>query len=434
MHLGYGRRERHYILRSGLRFVFSSDDKGFRSFAAFIVRKSWPARPQEHLVASAESAGFSAASHSVSAASPIPVLRPSLPGTRDLLPYLEVIDREKWYSNYGPLVSHFESRLSGYLGCSQAAVTTASSGTSALTATLLALQLPRESKCLMPSWTFAATPHAARAAGLTPFFHDVDPRTWALDPNQVLDTIERGQRSISVVLAVSPFGSRIDINGWQKFGSETGIPVVIDAAAGFDTVRATPIPAIVSLHATKVFGAGEGGFVATNEFSLLERIKTCSNFGFSGSRNALLPAVNSKMSEYHAAVALANLDVWPETRRQHLHITEQYRQRIERLEGVTLQPGYGTGWVSSTTNVMLPPNGAISVARRLLTTGIETRSWWGQGCHMQAAFQDCPRMALPVTEDLASRVLGLPHFAGMREEDVDRVAEELFRALQRRRS
>jgi dTDP-4-amino-4,6-dideoxygalactose transaminase len=230
-------------------------------------------------------------------------------------------------------------------------------------------------------------------------------------------------------MVVSPFGAPLDLKAWKEFEAETGIRVVIDAAAGFDTVRTCSIPAIVSLHATKVLGAGEGGFITTADSALLERIKVCSNFGFNGTRSAEGAAVNSKLSEYHAAVVLANLDAWPETRRQHLRILGRYLELVGKLDGVSLQPGYGPAWVTGTTNVVLPRGAAAGISEQLLSAGIETRRWWSEGCHVQPAFKDCPRTALPVTEDLGSRVLGLPHFPEMSEAQIDEVADTLSRVL-----
>ena len=67
--------------------------------------------------------------------------------------------------------------------------------------------------------------------------------------------------------------------------------------------------------------------------------------------------------------------------------------------------------------------------RHLSARSIETRTWWGQGCHTQPAFADCPRGALPVTEELGARVLGLPHFPDMRKQDVDLVTGTVAEAL-----
>ncbi len=352
----------------------------------------------------------------------MPVLRPRLPASADILPYLQLIDERQWYSNRGPLVTLLEQQLHRHLGLASGGVVTLANATVGITAALLALDAPAGSYCLMPSWTFAATPHAARAAGMQPWFHDVDGRTWALDPGEVLDTLKGIGEPVGAVIVVSPFGAPLDMGAWEAFWELTGIPVVVDAAAGFDTVRPSRIPSVVSLHATKILGAGEGGFIVTTDSTLRDRAQACCNFGFLGTRSALLPALNAKMSEYHAAVALASLASWPALRARHIGIAGWYRRHIGGLDGFSLQPGYGDGWATSTTSVALPPHAAQQAAVSFLNRGIETRSWWGEGCHLQPAFAECPRGPLPVTEDLGGRVLGLPHFPAMQEADVEQVA------------
>ncbi len=359
----------------------------------------------------------------------VPVLRPQLPRAALLLPYLEAIDARRWYSNAGPLVTELEDQLSRKLGFEDRGVVTTANATVGITVALLARRVPAGSLCLVPSWTFVATPHAVRAAGLTPWFHDVDRRTWALDPDAVMETLKQMPRPVGAVVVVAPFGRPIDIDAWQEFENRTGILVVIDAAAGFDTARPSRIPLVVSLHATKILGAGEGGFLSSTDTRLLERFQAGCNFGFQGTRIATIPALNAKMSEYHAAVGLASLAMWRETRQQHVRITEWYRQALPRLDRVSLQPGYGHGWVTATTSVVLPPRSRGRVAAHLAESGIETKQWWGEGCHGHPAFMDCPRSSLTVTEELGARVLGLPHFPDMRKQNVDQVASALSEAL-----
>jgi dTDP-4-amino-4,6-dideoxygalactose transaminase len=364
-----------------------------------------------------------------SASALLPVLKPQLPPAASILPYLEAIDRERWYTNAGPLVTELEAQLSRRLGFSDGGVVTTANATVGLTVALLARRVPARSLCIVPSWTFVATPHAARAAGLTPWFHDVDRRTWALNSDEVMETLKRISRPVGAIIVVSPFGAPIDIDAWQEFEDRTGILVVVDAAAGFDTTRPSRIPAVVSLHATKILGAGEGGFVCSTDMRFLERFRAGCNFGFQGERIAMLPALNAKMSEYHAAVALASLAMWRETRQQHARIMEWYRLIIPSLDRVSLQPGYGRGWVSSTTSLLLPPGRSARIAAHLRHSGIETKAWWGEGCHRMPAFMDCPRDALAVTEELGARVLGLPHFPDMQRQDVNRVTEALADAV-----
>ena len=364
----------------------------------------------------------------------LPVSRPKLPSTDEILPYLRSIDEARWYSNLGPLATRLEEQLSHHFGLFDNGVVATANATAGLTAALLARRVAPGSICLMPSWTFVASPHAARCAGMKPWFHDVDRQTWALNPDEVQATIKRMPALPGAVMVVSPFGTPLDMEAWQAFERRTGVPVVVDAAAGFDTARAFPIPTVVSLHATKILGAGEGGFILTSDGQLRDRVVGCCNFGFRGSRSALAPALNAKMSEYHAAVALAGLACWPAIRSQHARITEWYSEAIAPLEGVCLQPSYGTGWVSGTANVLLPPGVMARVSRHLLEAGIDTRSWWGNGCHVQPAFEDCARSPLPVTEDLGTRVLGLPHFPDMKSTDVARVVKALSEALGQTRS
>src|SRR5579872_3080433 len=85
----------------------------------------------------------------------LPVLRPKLPASHEILPYLRSIDERRWYSNWGPLVMRLEGELRRHLGMETGGVVTTANGTAGLTAALLALDVPRGSFCLMPSWTFA---------------------------------------------------------------------------------------------------------------------------------------------------------------------------------------------------------------------------------------------------------------------------------------
>jgi dTDP-4-amino-4,6-dideoxygalactose transaminase len=364
----------------------------------------------------------------------MPVMRPKLPSTRQLVPYLRAIEERRSYSNSGPLCQKLESELSRQLHCQQEMVITAASATAGITAALLALDLPPDSICLMPSWTFVATPHAALAAGMKPFFMDVDRHSWALDPSEVRRALADGLCAPQAIMVVSPFGAPLDVTAWQKLQQETGIPIIVDAAAGFDTVRFSSLISVVSLHATKILAAGEGGFVVTPTSELRDRLKSCSNFGFLGSRVAQCRAVNSKMSEYHAAVALASLEAWPATRLRHLQIASWYRKGLAHVPGVALQPGYGEGWACGTTNVLLEGDSAESIGRYLLREGVETRMWWGTGCHLQPAFSACSRGKLPQTEFLAAHTLGLPHFPDMEKADVDLVCRVLGKALRSRAS
>lgn len=356
------------------------------------------------------------------------VARPRLPPAEAILPYLQRIDEARWYSNFGPLLTELEGRLAERLRPASH-VLTVSNATQALTLALQAMDLPAGGHVVLPAWTFVATAHAVVQAGLRPWFVDVDPQTWMLDPAAVAALAPELRREACAVIPVCAFGALPDLAAWRAFREATGVPVLIDAAAAFDTLADARLPAVVSLHATKALGLGEGGYLATEDAALAARVRQLTTFGFKGSRESLVTATNAKLSEYTAAVGLAALDAWPADRLRWRRAAQHLRIALVGQPQVSFQEGWGTDWVTSVCTVGLPPGSAARVAASLLEDGVDTRQWWGGGCHASRAFADCRREPLPVTAALAASTLGLPFSIDMDEDAIARLAGALERAL-----
>ncbi len=336
----------------------------------------------------------------------LPVAKPRLPAAEEILPYLRRIDQSRWYSNGGPLVQEFEVRLAQHAGGGP--VATVANATVGLTLALLAHELPPNSLCMVPSWTFAASGHAIEQAGLIPWIVDVDAESWALEPGAAREYLREAPGAVAAVMPVSPFGQPIDLAGWNSFREETGVAVVIDAAAMFDTIGHGRVPAVVSLHATKVLGVGEGGFVVGSDAAFIQELHRRANFGFWGSREATVRSCNGKMSEYAAAVGLAAFDTRAQTRADFARVAAAYRAALDGQIKVQLQEGFGQRWVSSTVLVATEDAGAEAIGQALASHRIGTRRWWGGGLHRHGAFAKYPRGATEQTEELADRVIGLP--------------------------
>jgi dTDP-4-amino-4,6-dideoxygalactose transaminase len=355
----------------------------------------------------------------------IPIMRPLLPSAQRVAPYLRRIDESRIYSNFGPLALSLERRIEEHYCLPDETATTVANGTLGLSLALSA-QSPRPGTlCVLPAWTFVASAHASMLAGLTPFFVDVDPRTWALDPRSVKDAIARAPATVGAVMPVVPFGQPIDVAAWDDFRTNTGLPVVIDAAAGFDSLVPSDTPSVVSLHATKVLGAGEGSFVIAKDRSLIQTIRSKSNFGFQGTREARVSGANAKLSEYHAAVAHAALDEWQHARAQWIEAADAYRIELPQ-SSMRFQEGFGHSWVTSTCVVDVG-EAALHVERVLGDASVETRRWWGNGAHAHTATVGFPRAPLPVTERLAKTTIAIPFFRDMERKQVQKISE-LFRA------
>lgn len=358
----------------------------------------------------------------------IPVLRPKLPPADRISPYLGAIDRSRLYSNFGPHACAFEERLSAHFGVAGGTVTTVANATLGLALALTAQGARSGTLCAMPGWTFIASANAALLAGMTPYFVDVDPSTWALDPGAVTDEIARAPAVVGAVMAVAPFGQPIDYAGWDEFKRRTGLPVVIDAAAAFDSLQVGDVPAVVSLHATKIIGTGEGGFVASRDTSIIGSIRRRSNFGFGENRIAVTGGFNAKLSEYHAAIGLASLDMWSETRSAWMSVAGAYRQALAKSNRISLQPGFGEVWVSSTCVVSIDETVHTKAQQALAGAGIETRMWWGTGACSHPVVAALPRGRLPVTDKLARSTLGLPNYQDLEQDQVRHVAATLIAA------
>jgi dTDP-4-amino-4,6-dideoxygalactose transaminase len=351
----------------------------------------------------------------------IPVMWPRLPTAADLAPYLARIDAGRVYSNWGPLVAELSERLAGYFGVEPDQVAVLANGTLALKGAVETVGGVGDTWHL-PSWTFAATGHAVVNAGRHPHFVDVDRDTWAAEPCPAASPTGH--------MVVAPFGARPEAERWF----DSRCPVVFDAASCFDSCQGIgeslgPTSALmVSLHATKALAAGEGG-VLVGPAAWIDDVVAWANFGFHHDRVVRIHGTNAKLSEYHAAVALASLDRWSTTRAEWAEVIDRVVAVSAEL-GVGVQPALGAGWVTTTWICEMPdPQAKHRLERECDRQGIGYRNWWGDGTAMMPYFIDCDRDPLPATASLAERTIGLPLFLGMTAAEIERVGAAIAASL-----
>ena len=367
---------------------------------------------------------------------PVPVLRPLLPDAARVLPYLQRIDANRTYSNFGPLAVELEQRLATLLGLPEGGVATAGSGLSAIVGAILAVAGRADAArplALVPAYTFVATAVAVEQCGYAPHLADIDPATWLLDPQALLDhpQIER----IGLVVPVATLGRAVPQAPWQDFSVRTGIPIVIDGAASIEAIQADPprylgsVPVALSFHATKGFGTGEGGAVVGTDVDQVARALRALNFGFYGSRDSRSASTNGKMSEYHAAVGLAELDGWADKQRAMRRVGESYQRAFAaRALAARLHPSPELG----AGQALFLADDAAQAARitaAFTADDIGFRLWYGLGLHHQTYYRDLPRDALTGTDDLAPRLIGLPFAPDLADAQIARVVDAVAAAL-----
>lgn len=345
----------------------------------------------------------------------IPLMRPQLPKADRLMPYLRRIDSARIYSNHGPLSVEFGQRLAKHFGLGKGAAVCASSGTVAIVGSILATAGRAQRKrplAVVPALTFAATAAAAEQCGYEIFLMDIDSDSWMLDAQAVgeLRVLER----VGVVIPVAPFGRPVPLAPWRAFREKTGIPVVIDGAASFQGVSNAPeiflgeIPVSLSFHATKCFATGEGGCVITTDDECAKRVTQALNFGIFGVRDSTSPGTNGKMSEYHAAVGLAEFDGWTEKQRAWRYVAEIYRQQLTKINlahRLVATPEIGLNYILFFCNDSTQTN---YIQKSLHRHGVSFLNWYGGGLRHQSYYSNCAHARLTVTEKIAPNLIGLP--------------------------
>jgi len=362
----------------------------------------------------------------------IPVFRPQLPSAERLLPYLRQIDSTRFYSNHGPLVLEFEQRLASYLGLPRHGLVSAASGTAALVGAILASagragrQRPL---AILPALTFVATAAAVESCGYQPYLADIDPDSWLLDADRLTAHPELDR--VGLVVPVATFGRPVPQRAWQTFQQQSGIPVVIDGGASFEGASEAPhdffgpIPVALSFHATKSFATGEGGSTATTDIDLARRTIQTLNFGFWDTRESRSPSINGKMSEYHAAVGLAELDGWSAKRGALLSVALCY-QRLAKRFGI--EHRFTTAPIISGCYVLFRCAGTEEknrIKEALNRHGVDFRLWYGEGLHRQPYLAGVASESLNITNALAPHLLGLPVAPDLTEMEIEHVVSVL---------
>jgi len=282
----------------------------------------------------------------------------------------------------------------------------------------------------VPAFTFVATALAAEQAGYRLRFVDVAPDSWALEP-EGLESDDRGPGDL--VVPVAPFGRGVAQAGWSTFRELTGCAVVIDGGASFESITENParfvgdIPIALSFHATKSFSAAEGGCVVTTDAALARRVREALNFGFFDARNCVRPSTNGKLSEYHAAVGLASADAWAATRADLRRVAVRYVQRMTAAGLGARMHVMPTVAGCYALYVCVDAAEAAALVRSLTDAAIETRAWYGEGLHRHTWYASRPHGPLPVTEDLATRLVALPVAPDLDDEAIERVVGAIVR-------
>lgn len=361
---------------------------------------------------------------------------PDLPTTDELIPYLRQIDANKWYTNFGPLSQSFEQRFAAAMarahGVDPAGIlpVCVASGYQALTVGLRLSGVGPGDRVLVPSVTFPACPLSVSHLGATPVLADVSPDSWTLTPEIARAAVQKGQ--FKAVMPVCVYGFPLPADAWDAFAKETGVKVVIDAAAAVESQRYLKHGIVAhSLHALKPFGIGEGGLVVTAQAEQEARIRQNINFGMEN-RITYQSGENAKMSEYHAAVALAQLDRWADIKARRGAIRDSYLRKLEGI--VQVHPSHKET-ITSSLMVKIKSGSAAALCARLNEREVAAHRTYlpplythpffaGLECvngNGESVPADRRGIDMAGAAEMEKSVLGLPFHPFLTDEEIDQI-------------
>jgi dTDP-4-amino-4,6-dideoxygalactose transaminase len=365
---------------------------------------------------------------------PLQIVRPVFPETNTFIGALQQALASGQVTNNGRWVRKFEQRLRDYLGTPSIAFC---NGQLALMTMLRAAGVDH-GEVIVPSFTFAATPHAVRWCGAEPVFADIAADTFCLDPQDVERKVT--PRTVAI-LGVDAYGVCCDYDALGEIGCRHGLRVLYDSAPSFGSrvdgrlVGRFGDAQIFSFHATKAFATMEGGCLCSHDPDMILRAQAIRNFGQGPDGDCREEGLNGKMTEVCALIGIEQLKTFDDASARRRRVADRMRHGLSQISGLTV--GFAPAsqepiWLY--LPVVIDPQGfgvdRDRAATLLEQQGLYVRKYYSPPCHHMAAYAAARAERLPITERVAYNVLALPVYNDMTDEEADGIIQA-FRRVHR---
>jgi len=332
----------------------------------------------------------------------------------------EVLESGKYVQ--GPTLARFEGELAQYCGMKHGIGV--NSGTDALWLAFMALGIGPGDEVITTSNTFFATAEAIWIAGARAVFVDIDPVTCNIDPNLVEAAITPKTKAI---VPVHLYGQCADMPAISAIAKKHNLLVIEDNAQAFGAagpdfkIGQLSDAVATSFIIQKNLGTfGDGGAVVTNRDDIVDRIKALRNHG-SLERSIHSMGYNSRLDDLHAgvlSVKLKHIDRWNDRRRE---IAAQYDRK---LKDTSLQlPTQRQGYRHIYHLYVIEHDKRDQLQAFLAERGIKAQTHYPICIHQQQGYpwgKDAdPNPSLPLSEKSAARVLSLPMYPELTQEEID---------------
>lgn len=298
------------------------------------------------------------------------------------------------------------------------------SGTSALQAALYALDIKKGDEVLVPSFTFVATANSVASTGAKPVFVDILKENYTMDSNDLQKKITKKTKAI---MPVHLYGNVAYIDKISEISQKYNLPVIEDSAQSLgSTYKGKHAGTFFdlgcwSMYPAKVMTAGEGGFIATSNKKLRDKLLMIRNHGMVHGSDTRILGLNLRLPEISAAIATVQMKKLPgflKTREKNANILSKL---ISDLDITLPHPrNYeNVNWYLYT----IATSKRDKILKKLNAKGIGAASYYPTPIHKTPFYQQ--KVKLPVTEWASSNVLSLPIHPKVTTENIEFIAKTL---------
>jgi perosamine synthetase len=357
---------------------------------------------------------------------PEPRIRMAAPmmGDQEVDAVREVL--ESGFLTNGPWTRRFEERMAERHGTAHGVAF--ANGTVALAAMYLAAGIGPGDEVIVPSFTFFSTCTSVLHVGATPVFADIEPDTFNLDPADVARRITPRTKAI---VPVHYAGQPAQMDAFAELGRAHGIRIFEDAAeahgASFGGRPAGSLgdAAMFSFTPTKNITTGEGSVVTTDDDELAQQMRLLRNHGMTRQYHHEILGWNWRLSDILSAVGCCQMDRLDDiiaTKRANAAHLGQILADIPGVVPPAAPSDREHVYMIYPLLVDLDRRPAVTAA--LDAAGIEWRVYFPPA-HLQPVFAGAEVPSLPVTEDVASRIVCIPFHAKLTRAELDEIAATL---------
>ena len=343
--------------------------------------------------------------------------------------YVECLD-EIWKSNqitnHGKFALELEKELKDYFNVKHLFLV--SNGTIAIQIALKALQI--KGQVITTPFSYVATTSSLIWEGCEPIFVDIDEHSFCISP----DTIEKKiTPEVKAILATHVYGNPCDVEAIEQLARKFNLRVIYDAAHAFGvSYKGKSLLhygdiSTISFHATKLFHTAEGGAIITKDDDLAHKISYMRNFGHKGPEQFWGVGINGKSSELHAALGLCILPEVNNLIRRRKELSDIYDKLLLNYGFIKQEIREGTNYNYAYYPILFPTESALHNAVTILNANqIFPRRYFFPSLN---SLNYVTSQNMPVSEQIASRILCMPLYFDLSEKEVEQISKILIDSI-----